>query len=134
MTRIYQPVNLSPESILQLDDKASHHLARVLRVKVGDELVIFNGKGGEYQAAITHIDKKSVEVRVMAFSQREVESPLHIHLAQGIARGEKMDLIVQKAVELGVNSITPLVTERCNVKLTSSREEKTRTTLAGCSY
>jgi 16S rRNA (uracil1498-N3)-methyltransferase len=122
--RIYQPVHLFPEAALKLDDKASHHLARVLRAKIGDSLLLFNGKGGEYTAEITHIDKKSVEVRVMAFLQREVESPIHIHLAQGIARGEKMDFIVQKAVELGVTSITPLVTERCNVRLDSEREEK----------
>lgn len=123
MIRIYQAFPFSPESMLQLDDKASHHL-KVLRSEVGDEVILFNGQGGEYQSVITRMDKKSVEVRVKAFAAKEVESPLHIHLAQGMARGEKMDLIVQKAVELGVSSITPLVTERCNVRLSSSREER----------
>lgn len=124
LPRIYQPVNLSTEASLLLDENASHHLARVLRAKVGDELVLFNGQGGEYRAVITRIDKKSVEVKVMTFNPREVESPIHIHLAQGIARGEKMDFIMQKAVELGVTRITPLVTMRCNVRLDSEREEK----------
>lgn len=124
MTRIYQPVSMDVESVLRLDEKASHHIARVLRAKVGDTLALFNGQGGEYTAVITHIDKKAVTVHVTAFSPREVESPIHIHLAQGMARGEKMDFIVQKAVELGVTHITPLLTERCNVRLDSEREEK----------
>lgn len=124
MTRIYQPILLEIQQKIRLDDKASHHLARVLRAKMGDHLVIFNGHGGEYAAVITHIDKKGVEVEVLSFTPREVESPIRIHLAQGIARGEKMDFIVQKAVELGVVNITPLVTERCNVRLDHDREEK----------
>jgi len=124
MTRIYQPVNLDVQSVLRLDEKASHHLARVLRANIGDQLVLFNGQGGEYAAEITHIDKKAVTVNITAFSQREVESPINIHLAQGMARGEKMDFIVQKAVELGVTHIAPLLTERCNVRLDGEREEK----------
>jgi 16S rRNA (uracil1498-N3)-methyltransferase len=124
MTRIYQSANLSVQSTHRLDEKASHHIARVLRGKIGDALVLFNGQGGEYAAEIIHIDKKTVTVNVTAFSPCEVESPIHIHLAQGIARGEKMDFIVQKAVELGVTHITPLITERCNVRLDNEREEK----------
>lgn len=124
ISRIYQPATLQPQSIIRLDDKASHHLARVLRAKKGDALILFNGQGGEYSAVITLIDKKGVEVEIQSFTAREVESPLTIHLAQGIARGEKMDFIVQKAVELGVSVISPLVTERCNVRLVQEREEK----------
>lgn len=123
-TRIYQPVHLSTPSAIRLDDKASHHLSRVLRAKISDQLILFNGQGGEYSAVITHIDKQGVTVNVTAYISREVESPVNIHLAQGIARGEKMDFIVQKAVELGVSKIIPLVTERCNVRLDSEREEK----------
>jgi 16S rRNA (uracil1498-N3)-methyltransferase len=124
LTRIYQPSPLHFQTLLILDDQASHHLARVLRASVGDALILFNGQGGEFAAEITAIDKKKVEVKVMEFSPREVESPLHIQLAQGIARGEKMDFIVQKAVELGVSSIVPLITERCNVRLDQERQEK----------
>lgn len=124
ISRIYQPVPLQEKQILRLDEKASHHLARVLRAAKGDELILFNGKGGEYHAVITHIDKKGVDVEVGAFAAREVESPINLYLAQGIARGEKMDFIVQKAVELGVSKIFPLITERCNVRLDQEREEK----------
>jgi 16S rRNA (uracil1498-N3)-methyltransferase len=122
--RIYQPFPLAVQSVLKLDENASHHLARVLRAKIGDSLVIFNGQGGEYSAIITHIDKKNVEVKMETFLPREAESPLKIHLAQGIARGEKMDFIIQKAVELGAASIIPLITERCNVRLDNEREAK----------
>lgn len=122
--RIYQPFTLTQGASIKLDDKAAHHVARVLRAKVGDALVLFNGQGGEYESVIEHIDKRGVEVFVSAFVDRERESPLSICLAQGLARGEKMDFIVQKAVELGVTQIMPLITERCNVRLEGEREEK----------
>jgi 16S rRNA (uracil1498-N3)-methyltransferase len=124
ISRIYQSVELSVASSVRLDEKASHHLARVLRASVGDKIILFNGQGGEFSAVITQIDKKSVTVSLTEFIPREVESPINIHLAQGMARGEKMDFIVQKAVELGATRITPLLTERCNVRLDSAREEK----------
>ncbi|HSW92795.1 MAG TPA: 16S rRNA (uracil(1498)-N(3))-methyltransferase [Gammaproteobacteria bacterium] len=124
MTRIYQPDVLSAHSTLVLNESASHHLARVLRASIGDKITVFNGQGGEYSAIIRRIDKKTVTVDLLAFSPREVESPLDMVLAQGIARGEKMDYLIQKAVELGVNEIIPLLTERCNVKLDVERSEK----------
>lgn len=124
LTRLFQPIPLSVNASVRLDEKASHHLSRVLRAAVGEKVVIFNGEGGEYSAVITHIDKKSVEVSLTAFIDRQSESPVNIYLAQGMARGEKMDFIVQKAVELGATGIIPLVTERCNVRLEGEREEK----------
>ncbi len=125
MTRIYQPQPLIVSAEIQLDEKASHHLARVLRAKVGEEISVFNGKEqGEYPAKITAIDKKFVSVKLETFIPTQKESPLSIELAQGIARGEKMDFIIQKAVELGVAKITPIITERCNVRLDKEREEK----------
>ena len=123
ITRIFQPISLHCTQRF-FDEKASHHLSRVLRATVGEVLTVFNGEGGEYEAVITQITKKNVQVDIKQFSARDVESPLQIHLAQGIARGEKMDFIVQKAVELGVTHIIPLITERCNVRLDSEREEK----------
>lgn len=122
--RIYQATPLAVNTSIQLSEKASHHVGRVLRAKPGDQLTLFNGQGGEYAAVIKRITKKEVEVDIIAFMAREVESPIDIHLAQGIARGEKMDFIVQKAVELGVKKIIPLITERCNVRLDNEREEK----------
>jgi 16S rRNA (uracil1498-N3)-methyltransferase len=109
---------------VRLDTKASHHLAHVLRARLSDPLILFNGQGGEYHAEIQHIDKKGVEVRITSFVPQEVESSLNLWLAQGMARGEKMDFIVQKAVELGVKKIIPLVTERCTIKLNQEREQK----------
>lgn len=124
VSRIYEPSALSEGNKIWLNENAAHHLARVLRVNVGEALILFNGKGGEYTAEIIQVTKKGVEVQIGAFVERDVESPLRIELAQGIARGEKMDLIVQKSVELGVAAITPLVTERGNVRLQGEREAK----------
>jgi 16S rRNA (uracil1498-N3)-methyltransferase len=124
MTRIFQSIILQENSQVQLDEEATHHVARVLRGKVGDVLTLFNGEGGEFECAITRIDKKNVTVDVKKFSSHEAESSLELYLAQGISRGEKMDHTIQKAVELGVKKIIPLFTERCNVKLDEDRKEK----------
>lgn len=122
--RIFQPLTLQPNSSIQLDEAATHHVSRVLRAKIGNSLIIFNGEGGEYDGVITHIDKKKVTVQINTFNPREAESSLELYLAQGISRGEKMDYTIQKAVELGVKKIFPLSTERCNVKLDEERREK----------
>lgn len=122
VSRIYQPADLEVGEILNLDERASHHLARVLRAKINEKIVIFNGEGGEFTAVITAIGKKAVTVQLLDFIEKNIESPVQLHLAQGIARGEKMDFIIQKAVELGAAKITPLVTERCNVRLENERE------------
>jgi 16S rRNA (uracil1498-N3)-methyltransferase len=124
ISRIFQPIPLQTQMMIELDSQASHHIARVLRAAVGDPLTVFNGEGGEYQAVITQIDKKKVSAEVLSYVARDVESPLTLHLAQGISRGEKMDYTIQKAVELGVKKIIPLFTERCNVKLDEDRREK----------
>lgn len=124
ISRIFQPVALAVGSEIQLDEAATHHIARVLRASVDEELILFNGEGGEYAAVITRIDKKSVTVKIKNFIERDTESPLELCLAQGISRGEKMDYTIQKAVELGVKKIFPLLTERCNVKLDADRREK----------
>jgi 16S rRNA (uracil1498-N3)-methyltransferase len=119
MTRIFQAIPLSLHVTIELDSQGSHHVARVLRAKMGDALTVFNGEGGEYQGTIVRIDKKAVAVQL-----RDSESPLQLILAQGISRGEKMDYTIQKAVELGVSKIIPLLTERCNVKLDDERRQK----------
>src|SRR3990167_7378792 len=123
-TRIFQPMALQPATVIRLNEQASHHLARVLRATIHDPVIIFNGQGGEYEGVIKQIEKKQVTVEIMQHVAREVESPLEIWLAQGISRGEKMDYIIQKSVELGVKKIIPLFTERCNVKLDHARGEK----------
>jgi 16S rRNA (uracil1498-N3)-methyltransferase len=124
MTRIYQRIPLSPDAMIQLDDQASHYVAHVLRAAINEELIIFNGEGGEYSAVITAINKKNTTVKIKKFNPRESESSLELYLAQGISRGEKMDYTIQKAVELGIKKILPLLTERSTVKLDEERRIK----------
>ena len=121
--RIYQS-SIPQSGSFQLDARATHYLANVLRANINDPLTLFDGLGNEYAAVITSITKKTIVVDILSFQQRSVESNLNIILAQGIARGEKMDFIIQKAVELGVTTIIPLVTERSNVRLEKERSEK----------
>jgi 16S rRNA (uracil1498-N3)-methyltransferase len=124
ISRIFQATDLICGSVIQLDARANHHLVTVLRAKPNDALTIFNGRGGEYKSVITQINKKQVSVQINDYVAREVESPLELYLAQGISRGEKMDYTIQKAVELGVKKIIPLLTERCTVKLDEERRTK----------
>lgn len=121
LTRIHVP---SIEKEMTLDEDASGHLLRVLRLKKDDQLKVFNGKGEEYLAQIIKIAKKNAIIHTLEAIPSLPESPLFIHLAQSISRGEKMDYSLQKSVELGVMKITPLITERGGVKLTSDRLEK----------
>lgn len=122
--RIYQPGTLIPQSTLQLVEQAAKHVQQVLRLTPGAELILFNGEGGEYSANIIEINKRIVKVVLGDHIEREVESPVKIHLVQAISRGEKMDFTMQKAVELGITHITPLLTERSQFKLISDRSEK----------
>lgn len=119
--RIYQNTQLATGQILRLDERATHHLLHVLRVKTGICLRLFNAQGGEYDAVITECSKKSITVQIGNHLPSATTKPLHLHLAQGMARGQKMDLVIQKAVELGVQQITPILTERSGVKLSSER-------------
>ena len=122
--RIYQNTELAVDQLLSLSEAASHYLIRVLRVQLGDRVVIFNGTGGEYQASIETLSKRSVIVRLVEFHHVDSESPLELELGQALLRGDKMDLVIQKAVELGVRVITPLLTERVSIKLQSDRLQK----------
>jgi len=122
--RIYSHQSLSGQSTVDLDENASRHLGKVLRMQIGRELILFDGNGGEYSAAITAVGKKVVSVELGEFSPIDRQSPLSIHLGIGISRGERFDHVLQKATELGVTQITPLFTERTEVKLTGPRLEK----------
>lgn len=124
ITRVYQNSVLQEQEMILLSKEASHHLIHVLRFSIGDSFVLFNGQGGEYCAKITAIEKHRLLAETKTFYPVERESSVHIELAQGIARGNHMDFVIQKAVELGVNVITPLLTKRCNTKLSKEREEK----------
>lgn len=117
-----QPLAVSGEA--NLPAQAAEHVARVLRMSPGDRLTVFNGDGHDYAAVILAVGRREVTVRVESKQALQNESPLPLTLAQGVARGEKMDLIVQKATELGVARIVPLLTERSEVKLDAARAEK----------
>lgn len=119
--RIYQLVELAEGSSIELDRTASNHAIRVLRLRTKDQLIVFNGQGGEYLAVIETVRRNSALIKIKTFHDISRESSLIIHLGQGVSRGERMDYVIQKAVELGATEITPLFTEYCNVKLTSDR-------------
>lgn len=122
--RIHVAAALQPGLLLQLPEQAGEHLARVLRLEAGHPLILFNGDGAEYDARLAVLAKRAVSAEVTARRVVSRESPLRLTLAQGVARGEKMDWILQKATELGVARIVPLVTERTEVRLDEDRAGK----------
>ncbi|WP_137191656.1 16S rRNA (uracil(1498)-N(3))-methyltransferase [Stenotrophomonas rhizophila] len=124
VTRCHVENPLAVGQTLSLPEEAANHLVRVMRLREGDGCVLFNGDGHDYRATLVVVGKRDAQVRVDAALAVANESPLHITLLQGIARGEKMDLILQKATELGVNAIVPVNAERTEVKLDAARAEK----------
>ncbi len=122
--RIYTTVELTQNTQAELEDSIAHYLGKVLRMTAGRELVLFNNSGGEYPATIVDINKKKVCVAVGEFNDDNRASRLTTHLAIGLSRGERWDLVLQKATELGVTEITPLITERSEVKLSGERLDK----------
>lgn len=122
--RIYHPHPITQLGSLNLDDDAANHIGRVLRMKEGQQILLFDGLGAEFPAVIRDSGKKHVTVDVTQRVERSSESPLDLHLGQVISRGDKMEFTIQKSVELGVNTITPLLSERCGIKLDEKRFEK----------
>lgn len=121
--RFYDPQPLTINHNVVLGDDATQHI-RVLRLRVDSKITLFNGEGGEYHATLTDVQKRSCSVHIDSFHETNNESPLKLHLGQVISRGDRMEFVIQKAVELGVNEITPLVSERCGVKLNLERMAK----------
>ena len=107
-----------------LPEAQAHYLSRVLRLTVGAAVQLFDGSGHEYIGELTSVTKKAVQVELRESLAGLPESSLHIHLGQGLSRGERMDWAIQKATELGVAEITPLFTERCEVRLNDERMQK----------
>ncbi|MDX7986738.1 16S rRNA (uracil(1498)-N(3))-methyltransferase [Xenorhabdus sp. 12] len=122
--RIYHPEPLSIGIEIYLSDDAANHVGRVLRMNHGQALQLFDGSNQVFDAEITEASKKSVKVRILNNQLADHESPLDLHLGQVMSRGEKMEFTIQKSVELGVSTITPLLSERCGVKLDAERLEK----------
>lgn len=115
--------NLNLNDTFTLDDDGFGHLIRVLRFKQGDDFIVFDGLGNEYNATLVEVTKKAT-FKCINKIERNVESPLAVELGQVISRGDKMEFTIQKATELGIHSITPLYSSRCGVKLDRKREEK----------
>ncbi|ARN73710.1 16S rRNA (uracil(1498)-N(3))-methyltransferase [Oceanicoccus sagamiensis] len=124
ISRIYLHSALSSHSLVTLAEKPSHYISKVLRLKAGAELLVFNGDGSQYPAVIEEAGKKSVTIRTAEGKYIDNESPLSIHLGIAISKGDRMELVIQKATELGVTAITPLTSERTEVKLKGERLEK----------
>lgn len=124
LTRNHIDVPLAAGMNLVLPENTTAHLTRVLRLPIGARFVLFNGDGCDYEAQLMALAKKGAEARVLSCREVQNESPLRITLAQAVARGEKMDLILQKATELGVAGFVPLLTERTEVKLDAERGDK----------
>lgn len=110
-----------------LPEAQAHYIGRVLRHAVGDAVQLFDGSGQEYLGELIEVGKKSVRVELREVFAGLAESPLSIHLGQGLSRGERMDWTIQKATELGASEITPIISERCEVRLKDERADKRMT-------
>lgn len=125
MPRFFCPVPLAIGAIVTLPENLAHHI-HVLRLPVGETIVLFNGEGGEYNATLTAVERKRAIAEVKTFSPREAELPYAVTLAQALPEGTKMDWIIEKAVELGATAIQPIAAQRCVVRLSAERAAKKR--------
>ena len=123
-SRIYttQPLNVGDS--LELEARAGHYLANVLRASAGNKVILFNGDGNDYVGEVQTVQKQQVTVNLIELGTCNTESPLHLTLAQAISKGERMDYCVQKAAELGVNDFQPIFSRRVAVKLDAKRQQK----------
>jgi 16S rRNA (uracil1498-N3)-methyltransferase len=122
--RFYTAQTLVLHQPVVLEQAPSHHLLKVLRIQAGDSVLLFNGDGKEYQAILESSEGKRAILGISCATDRHRESRLRVSLGQGISRGERMDLVIQKAVELGVKEITPLWSRRSQVQLSGQRLDK----------
>lgn len=122
--RLYCPDVMASDTHITLPEKTGHYVGNVLRMGVGQALRLFNGSGGYFDAEIIEQTKKKVTVAIGEHHSEEAESPLPVHLGIALSKGDKMDWIVQKATELGVHSITPLKSQRSDVKIPKERQAK----------
>jgi 16S rRNA (uracil1498-N3)-methyltransferase len=122
--RFYSSIPLRSNSRVRLDGQAGHHLLRVLRRGIGDPVRIFDGRGGEFSALVVGVQRNTVDLDVLEHTPDDRASPLQSHLGLAVSKGDRMDWAIQKCTELGINSITPLLTERCDVKLPAQRRAK----------
>jgi 16S rRNA (uracil1498-N3)-methyltransferase len=119
--RIHCDLRLGPGAQFALAPEAAQHVSKALRLKAGDGLIVFDGRGGEYEASIQRVDRGSVDVKLGAFRDVERETALQVGLVQGLPEADKMDWIIQKSVELGVAWIQPVMCDRSVVRLSGER-------------
>ncbi|MDF2179482.1 16S rRNA (uracil(1498)-N(3))-methyltransferase [Aliiglaciecola sp. CAU 1673] len=122
--RIFHPDLLAVDQEISLSPDAINHIGNVLRLRSGQPVVLFNGDGNEYPATLIEVGKRHVSAMIDAKLSVSCESPLGIHLGQAVSKGDRMDFVLQKSVELGVTDITPLTSERSVVKLSEERWTK----------
>lgn len=121
LSRIYTTQALHSGAAVVLEDDVAHYIGKVLRMRPGEQVALFNARDGEHLAQLTQVDKRTVTVQLLERREPHADPRLRVHLGLGLSRGERMDYAVQKATEAGVTSITPLLTERCEVKIKSDR-------------
>ena len=124
ISRLFLDSILQTGDTISLEGEPLNYVARVLRLKPGAHLTVFNGQGGEYSAQLESVSKRSASLIIGEYNDRDCESPLNLTLIQGISRGERMDYTLQKATELGVTRIVPVFTQRSTVSLDGERLEK----------
>jgi 16S rRNA (uracil1498-N3)-methyltransferase len=122
--RLYCPTSLHNGAVIDLPSAVAHHASRVLRLREGDAVTLFNGEGGEFEARLTRIESRLVSAAVGKHHEVERESPLKVTLLQGLAGAERMDYVIQKAVEMGVAAIAPVTTARSVTRLDAARAGK----------
>jgi len=124
VTRIYCPLPLSAGSRIELPEQATTHVARVLRLRVGSQISLFNERDGEFTAELASVERREVIAKIVSHVETNRESPLQLTLVQAIGKGERMDWAIQKAVELGITAIQPIISERTVVQLKGDRVDK----------
>jgi 16S rRNA (uracil1498-N3)-methyltransferase len=124
ISRLYSNQALSLDKQIELDEDNAHYVRNVLRLKKDQTITLFNGQGGEFLCTFAEVSRKKILVDINKLISRTIESPLKITLGLGISRGDKMDWAVQKSIELGVNNITPLITERCVIKFKDNKKQQ----------
>ncbi len=124
LPRVFTTEQLDVGGLIELDKGPARHLTSVLRMKAGQAFILFNGQGGEFSAELVQAKKDRATAKITGFTGADRESPLQLHLGIGISRGERMDWIIQKATELGINQISPIFSARCEVKLSGERLDK----------
>jgi len=124
MPRFFIEIDLAVDAEIALTDTVFHHWVKVLRAQSGEQAILFNGQGGEYQAILTEVGKKSALVKILSFNENNRTPPFKALLGQVMSKGDRMDYAIQKSVELGVNQIQLLTSERCEMRLKYDRDQK----------